>query len=540
MHHFKINFKTFPALIRGRPARSFVFMDISTSQALLWCFIISLVIILVPVLRTVSKNVRFYFSGLHKLPQPPFPSKNPVNILFRGHGLLKMILKDNPDETALYFSSLSKSLKSSVFVLTGSSLAANVVVLSPSAIRTIARTPAQTYSRPWAIRSFLKSFTGDNSIFVAEGAYHRRLRNAVSAALKHENLVKLSPYFVECGDALAQALGNNTDPDPLLGIRRATFDVIIKACFGQQFISDERLERIMYLYHDALTDQRGFKVLLVLQHIGLQFLPVSSVFSGERSKDMVRKEVHSLCSELIAQRDNDRDFAKEESSEEDVSLLSIICAACDEGQFSTEELVKTVLSFLLAGQATTTIGTAWAFYLLGANEEWQTRVYEEIRSKWNCGDDLALLDDLPLLNRVVKETLRLYPPVQNTIRTTEKEVTIDGYTIPVGTNIRIPFGAIQRHADFWGPDANEFNPDRFIELDNHPDTRWMWSAFWFGTHSCVGQRFAMLEIKAFIATMLSRFHVSVNERRDGKPYRIGTLQSPLNLSLYYEPRQKRS
>lgn len=512
-------------------------MEITFVQFLSWSAAILLLLPLFSILTTLLRNARLYFSGLHKLPQPAFPSRNPLSLLLHGHGLLTAVFRADPEHSCAYFHKVFQSLRSPVFVLTGSFLSTNVFVFSPSAMRTLATSPPHSLSRPRVIRFFIRSLTGDDSIFVSEGPRHRRLRGALSAALAHDNLARLGPHFVTRGEALARELANAPDPDPLLGIRRATCHIIISACFGQHAVSEDRIERIMFLYHHALTDQKGFAVLLLLMHVGLPFTPITWAFFGERCKFKVRREVRQLCLEFLTRcAPTDADRTHEKASGDVTSLLSIMCAACDDGKLSVDDLVQTVLSFLVAGQATTTIGTAWAFYLLARNERWQARVHEEIRDNWARGDALHALDRLPLLDRAVRETLRLYPPIQNTVRTVEADMTVDGFRIPAGSHVRVPFAAIQRREDFWGSNANEFNPDRFLKLDAHPDAKWMWPTFWFGSHGCVGQRFALLEIKAFVATMLLRYRLSVNEPRDGKPFRKGTEQTPKNLRLYYDPR----
>lgn len=508
----------------------------SRGQIILSSVAIVFIILFFFALLSLFKNLTLYRSGLNKLPQPPFPSSNLFKILFRGHGLLKHVYFSDPGDTCEYYNSVRKALNSDIFVLTGPSFTSNVLVFSSSAVRTVAQNSSEAYRKSWTIRLFLKLFVGENSIFVSDGVRHRRLRHAMSIALKHDNLIKLSRYFVERGDALAEELADSGGSDPVFGIRRATFDIIINACFGQHALNDDTVKRILNLYHDALTDLRGVSLRVLLGHAGVSFTPLLWVFSGERSKLKVRREVHQLCSKLLSQWEERRCSEMDSSSGEAVPLLSIMCDACEEGKFTTEDLVQTVLSFLLAGQATTTIAVAWTFYLLARHDDWQTRVYDEIQENWKRSDGITVLDELPLLNRVVKESIRLYPPVQNTLRKTEKEVTIDGHVVPAGTTVRLPFAAIQRRDDFWGPDADTFNPDRFIRLDNHPDTRWLWTAFWFGTHSCIGQRFALLEIKALVATMLLKFHMSVREDTDGRPYRYGTDQSPRNLKLYYQRR----
>lgn len=508
-------------------------------QLLFWGLAAVFMIFMLFLLGRLLENIIRYFSGLHKLPQPSLSSRNPLTILLWGHALVETVLKNDPKESCQYFNSLRNTLKSKLLVLAGPSFSANVIVFSASAICKVSTSPSKVFSKPWAVRFFLNAFTGENSIFDAEGTRHCQLRNAISTTLKHDNLAVLSPYYLKRGDALTRKLANGLDPDPILGIRRETFDTIFHVCFGQHVVNDDKLERILYHYHNALTDLRGFIVRVILHNSGISFLPVSWAFSGEQSRFKVQKEVHQLCSTLIA-CPNVPCFDKKEPSDNVLSLLSIMRGASDDDRFSTEDVVQTVLSFLFAGQATTTIGTAWAFYFLAAHRDWQTRVHDEIYNSWKLGDDLSALDELPLLNRVVKESLRLYPPIPNIIRKVETDVSINGHSIPAGTLVRVTLAAIHRCHDFWGADANDFNPDRFIGLDNHPDMQWLWTAFWFGPRSCVGQRFAILEIKSFIATMLLRYRIAVDEQRDGKPFRTATDESPRNLKLYYTARETQS
>lgn len=211
-------------------------IELMFSQLFLWCLATVFIIPLLFLLRTLLENIVQYFSGLHKLPQPLFSSRNPLTTLLWGHGLVKTVFKSDPEESGHYFNSLRKTLKSQLFVLTGPSFSANVIVFSASAICKVSTSPSNVFDKPWAVRFFLNAFTGQNSVFDAEGARHRRLRNAISTALKHDNLAAFSPYFLKRGDALARQLANGLDPDPVLGIRRATFDIIFYVCFGQHVV----------------------------------------------------------------------------------------------------------------------------------------------------------------------------------------------------------------------------------------------------------------------------------------------------------------
>lgn len=496
---------------------------------------------LVFTLRTLSCNLHLFLAKLRHLPRPPYPTRNPLRTILEGHGLLGQIFHPDPVEAGGYLSRVSGSLKSSVFVLTGPLLQAEVVVYSAEAVRTIVQSCANSFSKPSSFRQFISSFAGTDSIFVLEGAPHRRMRHAIATALRNDNLQRLDRHFVKRAEALARELATESmHLPPVYVIRRATFDMIITACFGDGVVSADDMQQLLSLYHGTLDDNRGYHPLLSLISVTLPFVPPHWVSVLERNKRELRRRVLQLCTDVL-RRTHEREAQPCASGGADAatSLLSVMLEACDEGNLTAEELESTVLSFLIAGQATTTIAFAWTVYLLAVNDDWQTRVYNEVRGAWRPSDPLRTLDELPLLHRVVKETLRLHPPLQNTVRRTDCPVVIDGQCVPAGVTVRVPIVALQRMERYWGSDASKFNPDRFLKLDSDPDVRWLWSTFWFGTHSCVGQRFALLEIKAFIAVVLLKFRVvaTVGDGDEGDEDGVGNLeQDPDSGSLVYLPR----
>lgn len=473
---------------------------------------------------TLASNLFFFILKLNHLPQPRYPFRNPLKILTKGHGLLGYIFHTDPVESGRFLEIAHRHLQSTVFVVTGPLFNAEVIVYSASAVKTIAQSASTCFMKPLSFRKFIKPFAGDNSIFVLEGSQHRRLRHAIAIALQHENVVKLGRHFMQCGKTLANELANEREKlAPVYIIRRATFGMIITACFGENVVDTRDMQRLLYLYNETLNDERGYYFLPMLMSVIMPFIPSHWLSRHERNKLTLRREVRRLCADLLQRRQGRQRHTDDKSVSNVTSLLSIMHEACDEGQFVAEELEKTVLSFLVAGQATTTIAFAWTVYLLAVHEDWQKRVYEEIRMNWDARKGLTKLDELPVLGRVVKEVIRLHPPLQNTVRRTACEVCIDGYKIPAGVTLRIPIVALQNLKKYWGEDANTFNPDRFLALENDENTKWLWSAFWFGSHSCVGQRFAMLEIKVFLAMTLLKYRVTVagkHENNKDKPTRL--------------------
>jgi cytochrome P450 len=178
----------------------------------------------------------------------------------------------------------------------------------------------------------------------------------------------------------------------------------------------------------------------------------------------------------------------------------------------------------VSSHETTSSAFTWATHLLAKYPEVQSRLREEIRANLPSPSalqdpttDLAgTLENLPYLNAVCNETLRLYPTVPVTIRIATRPTTIHSQHIPQGTRIYIAPWAINRSPDHWGPDANEYRPERWIDPDTGRSnnsggvsSNYSNLTFLHGPRSCIGERFAKSELKALIAVFCGTFQMSM-------------------------------
>jgi cytochrome P450 len=126
-----------------------------------------------------------------------------------------------------------------------------------------------------------------------------------------------------------------------------------------------------------------------------------------------------------------------------------------------EQLVDNLLTFYLAGHETTAKALTWTLYLLSRSPEWQARLAAEVRDV--AGDaplEARHVEKLVLVEQVIKESMRLFPPVPLMSRQAVVDTRIEGLDIPAGMSILMPIYALHRHSKRWGhPD--EFDPDRF-------------------------------------------------------------------------------
>lgn len=133
-------------------------------------------------------------------------------------------------------------------------------------------------------------------------------------------------------------------------------------------------------------------------------------------------------------------------------------------QLTDREIREEIFSIIMAGQDTTTITVSAVLLMLGIHKEIQQKVFEELCTVFTNFDDPVDFEDLnnlPYLEMVIKETMRLFPVAAFTFRTVIEDFKVGNYTIPAGAHLVIPVYAMHRDKTQWGEDAELFIPERF-------------------------------------------------------------------------------
>ena len=194
---------------------------------------------------------------------------------------------------------------------------------------------------------------------------------------------------------------------------------------------------------------------------------------------------------------------------------NILSVAIESGGFTDEGLVNQLMTFLIAGHETTASALSFAVCMLCKHPEMQTRLRNEVRSLLpdprspTSSISSTDIDSLPYLNAVCNEVLRLYSPVPLTVRVAAQDTTLVGHLIPKGTTIFISPWATNASKDFWGEDAANFNPDRWLG-DGKANTggiesNYAFLTFLHGPRSCIGQSFAKGELACLLAAWAGAF-----------------------------------
>lgn len=231
-----------------------------------------------------------------------------------------------------------------------------------------------------------------------------------------------------------------------------------------------------------------------------RWLPTPARRRFDRADGTLRSELRSMVAERVAADDPGDDF------------LSTLARWHADAETSTSKraVVDQLLTFLFAGHETTALAMTYALYELGTAPSIRERFHGEVDAVLGGSrPTVAALGDLAVTERVVTETLRLYPPAHTIPRVATRDVTVGGYDVPAGTSTFLALHSVHRDGRFYD-DPLAFRPGRW--RDQRPATKgFAYVPFGAGPRTCIGRRFALLEARLVLATIARRYRLEPAE-----------------------------
>jgi cytochrome P450 family 4 len=195
-------------------------------------------------------------------------------------------------------------------------------------------------------------------------------------------------------------------------------------------------------------------------------------------------------------------------------MLDLLLLAEKKGQIDEEGIKEEIDTFTFEAHDTTGMALAFTLMLLAENKDVQQTARQEVRDLFRAkGGQLNSTDlqDLNYVERCIKESLRLYPSVPTIMRYLKEDLQLRNYTVPAGTSVVCFIKEVHHDPNFW-PEPEKFDPDRFLperSVNRHPYAYLPFSA---GPRNCIGQKFAMMELKALVAKILLAFELEPVDR----------------------------
>ncbi|XP_059621733.1 cytochrome P450 4c21-like [Phlebotomus argentipes] len=208
-----------------------------------------------------------------------------------------------------------------------------------------------------------------------------------------------------------------------------------------------------------------------------------------------------------------------------------------EGKLETMVDVKAHVGTNIAtGFETSALISSYCVLMLAMHPKIQQKVYEEIEGIFgkDCKNPVVEYEHfnrLEYLDRVLKETLRLFPVVPYFARKVSKDFNLAGHKVPAGVRIMISMITVHHDKEIWGEDAEKFNPDNF--LPERVQTRHPYSYFPFGggIRNCIGMKYSLMSMKTMIIHLLSNYRLSTELRMEDLRTKIDVTLKLINKHM---------
>lgn len=353
-----------------------------------------------------------------------------------------------------------------------------------------------------------------------EGASWKRQRKLMAGAFTPRRIASYGDTMVAVTD---RELGSWRDGEELRlhdEMSRITMEVVASVLFGAS-VGQEGVEIV----------SRSLEVLNeYFANSPEAMLKVPAWVPTPRNRRVTKAiaAIDELIFSIIAER--------RESGEERDDLLGTLLAAQDEdgSAMTDQQLRDEAVTLFLADHETTALLLAHAFYLLSKHPDVERRLRSEIDEV--LGGRLPTAKDvkgLPYLERVLKETMRLYPPAWTTGREVLEDVELSGVKIPKGAQVLTSQWVVHRDPRFF-PNPEGFDPDRWTPEFTKALPRFAFFPFGGGPRVCIGNHFAMMEATLITAAIMQRFrvHLAPGQRLELRP--SITLRQKTALRIHIE------
>uniref|UniRef100_A0A0W0FHZ6 Putative cytochrome P450 n=1 Tax=Moniliophthora roreri TaxID=221103 RepID=A0A0W0FHZ6_MONRR len=395
------------------------------------------------------------------------------------------------------------------------------------------------------------------------GSHHKKQRKILNPIFSANYLKGLVPLFHEVGLELQEMLTSRIGEkqgatvDVLKLISCASLELITRGALGHSFgnlEADAPFRHAAKSLMPTLSDVRvGIPLLPNLRKLGtpavqrwlVERIPSAPVQSIKNIIDTFQDTAYMMY-------DGHARKLRSGVANEEKNMMSLLfeanARAAENERLSQEEVMGLMSLVTFAGLDSTSGAISRIIHMLSGNPEMQERLRREIidsgvtQNMSTTGD----LNNLPFLDAIVKETLRLFPPlitvdriaVKDTVLPLLKPIQLEDGTmaesLPIkkGTPLWIGIAMANRSPEVWGPDATEFKPERWLDAANpvaDKDARLpgAWSSimtFLGGPRTCIGYRFALLEIKVIISGLIEKFHFEPSSERIN--WRLDAISGP--------------
>ncbi|MFC6907052.1 cytochrome P450 [Halalkalicoccus tibetensis] len=358
-----------------------------------------------------------------------------------------------------------------------------------------------------------------NGLLSTDGAQWRKQRNSLQPLFYRDHIRGFAEQMSECTQRRLKTWQEGETRDMEAEMQNLTFEILFSTLFGREVQPGEGAE-----LRDAAD---GINDWFVASSWMLpNWIPTPARRRFKQSKARLREEVRAILA------DN-----REQSATESMDILSQLNRARDaDGGLSKKEIEDQLVTMVFAGYETTAVALAFAWHSLSDHPEIREEFHQELETvlggRAPTYEDLS---ELEITERIIKETLRLFPPVHTIPRRTKVPVEFDGFHVPEGEEVHLAVLHAHRDPETY-ESPTEFRPDRWkgdLEEEIHD---FGYVPFGGGRRTCIGREFALLEAKIVLATIGQQFELDGDHTTEIELEPQLTTQSKNGIPMTIRPR----
>ncbi len=341
-------------------------------------------------------------------------------------------------------------------------------------------------------------------VLVIDGDFHEEVRGWMDPPLQRRNVIPHIPLFWRYTDDIIHTWRDGEERDMLVEMRKVALLIIFGALFDVDFMPD--MERLWE------------PILDLLEYIS----PGLWIFWADMPRPkyrQARQAMDDYLYGLIRQRRAELEQFGLEPAAGDLLGQLVAHSGMD------DDLIRDqLLTMLIAGHDTSTALLAWVFYLLGMHPEAMAQMQAEVdRVIGRQQEPPSEVQQLDYTDLVIKEALRLYPPIHVGQRRAGEDVALQGYHVPEDSRIMYSIYLSHRDQRYWD-DPEQFCPARFDHHSTQKQPPFTYVPFGGGPRNCIGAAFAQVESKVVLARLLQTFEFELLNGPEIKPFMGATLE----------------
>jgi cytochrome P450 len=379
----------------------------------------------------------------------------------------------------------------------------------PNEIESVLTTNAKNFRKAMSLRSnFFQRLVG-NGLLTSEGDEWKRQRRLSNPAFHRERVATYATTMVDHANRLTATWRHGDKRDMHREMMRLTLEIVVRCLFSADVSHD-----VDHVGETLAEMVKPFASQATLKWILNNRLPTPEHIRFHRRARKIDRVVYRIIAERRASRKDEGD------------LLSMLLAAHDEdgSGMNDQQLRDEVMTLFLAGHETTALTLAWSWYLLGQHPPAEKEFHAELDAVLDGREaTFADLSRLKYTEKIVKESMRLYPPAYGLGREAINNCEIGGYHVPPGTQVFMFQWATHRDARFFD-EPLRFKPQRWTAEFEAQLPKYAYFPFGAGPRVCIGASFAMMEMILVLATIGQQFRLELDPHHAVETYPAMSLR----------------